>query len=232
MDKSIEEYNLYLLKKYESTLNIIEYFSKIHHTFFPEVDVSFMNYFLDLSTPARIHAFCIYEKDLRKYGLLSERVRSRDLVVKHNLIKQVDWVYQEAHEDEIHYSFFNLSGTKKGMIFTPKAFKKMILQSSNIVFMEYYMLMETIFRYYHDYQIRFAEKDKKRRKQEMEEVETKIEKYEEYIQSVIRNANETMEACRHELNQIIDISIQALSQKSNDSQASLESLESNDSQES
>ena len=213
MDKSIEEYNLYLIKKYDNILNIIEYFSKIHRTFFSEVDISFMNYFLDLSNPTRFNNFCIYEKDLRKYGLINERVRPRDLITKYNLVRNIDWNYQEAHEDETHYSFFNLSGNKKSIVFTPKAFKKLILKSSNIMFMEYYMLIETIFRYYHDYQVKFIEKDKTRRQKELEELQEefdkkydkRVEMYEEYIKTITMNINQTLASCRDEIYSILSI---------------------------
>lgn len=213
MDKSIEEYNLYLIKKYELVLNIIEYFSKIHRVFFPEIDISFMNYFLDLSNPTRMNAFCIYEKDLRKYGLINERTRPRDLIDKFNLVKNIDWNYQEAHEDEIHRSFFNLGINKKNMIFTPKAFKKMVLQSSNIVFVEYYILIEVIFRYYHDYQIKFIEKDKTRRKKELDDLQEEsnkkydrqVEIYEEYIKTITTNINQTLTSCRDEIQSILSI---------------------------
>ena len=215
MYKTIEEYNVHLVQKYDTEFNVIDYFSKVHHVFFQEVDITFMNYFLDLSNPSKMNDFCIYEKDLRKYGLINERIRPRDLITKYNLLKQVEWIYHGAHEEESHHNFFYLgiyiqNDSKKNIVLTPKAFKKIILQSSNITFLEYYMLIETVLRYYHDYQVKYSSQQKKKYTIEMEEkqkeclqYEKHIEAYEEYIQKIIRNVNETMEACKTEINTIV-----------------------------
>lgn len=217
MDKSIEDYNVYLVKTCEDTLNIIDYFSKIHRTFFPEIDISFMNYFLDLSNPSKINEFCIYEKDLRKYGLIDERMKPRELVTKYNLMQHVDWMYHGHHEEEKHHIFYHLgvyihNETKRNIVFTPKAFKKIILQSSNITFVEYYMLLETVMRYYHDYQIKYVDKQKNKKKIELEQFqqecstyEMRIEEYETYIEKIVKNVNDTMNRCKDEIQSIVHI---------------------------
>lgn len=220
MNKSIEDYNAHLVKKYEDALNIIEYFSKIHRTFFPEVDISFMNYFLDLSNPSKINEFCIYEKDLRKYGLISERYRPKDLIMKYNLVQHIDWIYHGTHEEEKHHILYHLgiyihNDTKRSMIFTPKAFKRLILQSSNIVFLEYYMLLETATRYYHDYQMKYSKQLQQKKDIDIEKLqkecstyEKKIEEYETYIEKIIKNVNQTMEDCRNEIHSILESTLE------------------------
>jgi len=216
MDKSIEEYNLYLIKNHDY-LNIIDYFSKIHRTFFPEIDISFMNYFLDLSNPEKINEFCIYEKDLRKYGLLSERTKMKDIVCKYDLLKTVDWIYQNYPNEEKHHTFFNLGvyihdDSKRNILITPKAFKRVIFRSSNIIFVEYYMLLETVIRYYHDYQTKYKTKEEKKKNDELERVkheieyyEKRIEEYESYIKKIVANVDKTMDECKKEIHSILSL---------------------------
>lgn len=217
-NRSIEDYNTHLSEKH-GYLHIIDYFSKMHHTFFPEVDISFMNYFLDLSTPDKLNDFCIYEKDLRKYGILNDQFKAKDIVRQFHLTKEVDWKYQESSEEERH-TFFNFgvyihNDTKRRIVFTPKAFKKLVFGSFNITFIEYYMLLEMIFRYYHDYQMQYMEKKKMEQKEKMDEIQAlqatiqqykmQIEECEDRYKRLVSNVNITMDSVKQEINSMLNI---------------------------
>ncbi len=87
---TIQEFNIYLSDKLRN-LKLNEYFKEIQSKFYPELDISFMNYFLEL-IPKK-DEICIEHKKLIEYGIINTN-RSNDIkdcLEKFNAQENIDF---------------------------------------------------------------------------------------------------------------------------------------------
>lgn len=198
----IDDYNRDLIQ-YNLDLNIFEYFSRIHASFFPEIDITFMNFFISLCDQNKMDMFCIHEKELRKYELIDPYTKAIDVIHKYDLVKSRDWIYcsctssrfsslnsklkckNEDKKSFLGITFYGSSTSPtKVYMFTPRAFKRMILLSMNPKYIEYYLLLETIFQYYYDYQIKRMKEQESVQKSKIENVMKELHTLKEYSKKI------------------------------------------------
>jgi hypothetical protein len=158
---TITEFNTYLSDKLRN-VKLNEYFSLIQSQFYSELDISFMDYFLEL-IPKK-DEICVEHQKLLEYGIINTK-RSNDIkdcIDKCNAIENIDFL-----------SFAERSAKPKGgrptinYKLTPKLFKLCLMRSiKENKYANYYLVLEECFYYYQEYQIMYQKvllsgKDKK-----------------------------------------------------------------------
>ena len=164
---TITEFNTYLSDKLRN-VKLNEYFSLIQSQFYPELDISFMDYFLEL-IPKK-DEICIEHQKLIEYGIINTK-RSNDIkdcLEKCNVIENIDFECLTAEGSAVkRVGRGGANGNKKEYKLTPKLFKQCLMRSiKENKYSNYYLLLEECFYYYQEYQIMYQKvllsgKDKK-----------------------------------------------------------------------
>lgn len=142
-------------------LTMIEFFNYIHSTYYPNQDISFMEYFLELT---QYEGECVVEHTkLIEYGIMTSKQSS-------DIKKKIDLLGLELEVDYLlrHVSKQLESGTKHSKLytFTPEAFKKMLMRAQRrsnqrvdpVIYIDYYLLLEKVFKLYTDYERAYLNK--------------------------------------------------------------------------
>ena len=129
-----------------------EFFGNVHNQFYPEMDVSFMDYFLEIVD--RDGEFVVPHSKLLEYGIMTS-TQSNDVRVKLNglgLVKEEDYILRDVSEN----SKSGPGAPSKHYTLTPKAFKKCLMRAQRranqpvdpVIYVDYYLLLEDIFKLY------------------------------------------------------------------------------------
>jgi uncharacterized protein YukE len=169
--KTITEFNIYLSDNLKN-IKLNEYFNLIQSEFYSNLDISFMDYFLELTNHE--NEFIVDHIKLQEYGVINNVKTSKDIKTRLNslfLIENEDYlVGNVSHQLK--------SGKKyaKEYKLTPYAFKLCLIRSKNSKeYAKYYLLLEQVFKNYQEYQIMYqtvllSGKDKK-----MDEMKAQID---------------------------------------------------------
>ena len=195
---NINEFNVDLSNN-QVRIKLNEYFKEIHTKFYPDLDISFMDYFLDLTKNEG--EFIVDHQKLKEYGVLTTDNTSA------NIKKVLDRLFLVENED---YWVFQveqpLKGKKGGATsgkneykLTPYAFKLCLIRSKNSKkYAKYYLLLEQVFKNYQDYQIMYQKvllsgKDDKidEMKKTIDKQSEKIDKQSTQIEELLGYAKET-----------------------------------------
>ena len=130
----------------EAKMSLEDFFKNIHQKFYSDYDISFMKYFLELTTQEG--EFVVHHEKLIEYGIVTSK-QSSDVRVKLNALELVeDQDYQLRDVSELRpqggYS------TKKVYMLTPEAFKKCLMRAQRrpaqkvdpVIYCDYYLLLE------------------------------------------------------------------------------------------
>lgn len=194
---TITEFNTYLSDKLRN-VKLNEYFTLIQSQFYSNLDISFMDYFLEL-IPKK-NEFCVDHIKLQEYGVLNNINTSakikRTLEETLILIENEDYLVSNVGQQLP-------SGTKysKEYKLTPKAFKLCLIRAKNSKkYANYYLMLEEIFYYYQEYQIMYQKvllsgKDEKldEMKSTIDKQSEKIDKQSAQIEELLGYAKETKE---------------------------------------
>ena len=133
-----------------------DYFKYIHNNFYPEQDVSFMNYFLELINSD--DEFCVDHNKLQDYCVLnsSQSCDIKRCLNQYNLFDNVNYLVRNvADQSELSRG---IKYSKQYML-TPDAFKICLMRAKNsLVYANYYLLHEKNFKHYTDYRLLYDEK--------------------------------------------------------------------------
>ena len=152
---TIQEFNIYLSDKLRN-VKLNEYFSLIHSQFYSELDISFMDYFLELCNHE--NEFIVEHIKLQEYGVLtninSSGTIKRTLDNSLMLIENEDYLlYNVVQQDSKKKHGGN---NAKDYKLTPYAFKLCLIRSKNSKeYAKYYLLLEQVFKNYQEYQIMY-----------------------------------------------------------------------------
>ncbi len=149
---NINEFNIDLSNK-QVRIKLTEYFKEIHAKFYPDLDISFMDYFLDLTKNEG--EFIVEHQKLQEYGVIN--------TIKSSTIKQtLDKCLLTENEDYQVHNVMQQSDTSRGVKYakeyklTPYAFKLCLIRSKNSKkYAKYYLLLEQVFKNYQEYQIMY-----------------------------------------------------------------------------
>ena len=146
----------------QTKLTMSEFFSSIHARFYPNQDISFMKYFLELTDHE--DQFIVHHNKLREYGIMTS-TQSSDAKKKFDtllLIEGIDYRVRDV-SDPVQQGGV---ATAKHYYLTPEAFKTCLLRAQRranqpidpIIYSNYYILLEKVFRLYMLYELLSAEK--------------------------------------------------------------------------
>jgi hypothetical protein len=140
----------------ETKMSLEEFFKGIHERFYPAQDISFMNYFLELTKHEG--EFCVHHEKLVEYGIMSSK-QSWAVKTKLDALELVDG--EEYNLQDILEVRKNRGDViKKIYMLTPEAFKTCLMRSRKYpgqtvdpaVYSKYYLLLEKTYRLYTDYE--------------------------------------------------------------------------------
>ena len=148
---TISEFNTYLSEQ-NNEYSLFTYFKEIHSKFYSNLDISFMDYFLELTNHE--NEFIVEHIKLQEYGVLTNINTSKDIK------KSLERLFLIENEDyQVGQVSQQLkSGTKyaKQYKLTPYAFKLCLIRSKNSKeYAKYYLLLEQVFKNYQEYQIMY-----------------------------------------------------------------------------
>jgi phage anti-repressor protein len=153
--QTITEFNTYLSDKLRN-VKLNEYFNLIHSQFYSNIDISFMDYFLELTNNE--NEFIVKHIKLQEYGVLNNINTSakikRTLDESLILIENEDYLVSNVG----HQDLKNKHGgnNAKQYTLTPYAFKLCLIRSKNSKeYAKYYLLLEQVFKNYQEYQIMY-----------------------------------------------------------------------------
>jgi hypothetical protein len=132
----MEEVMEYIVKKEDFIFTIRDFMIYIKNRFQPEMDISFMKYFMSICK--KKHEFCIPHTKLKEYGVLNNIDRSNDIkkcLKQSNLIENKHYRVRNVSQPVKQGGYSN----KKEYILKPIAFKICLGRSKNeIKYMLYY----------------------------------------------------------------------------------------------
>jgi len=183
---TITEFNTYLSDKLRN-VKLNEYFTLIHSKFYKNVDISFMDYFLELCEHE--NEFIVDHIKLQEYGIIN--------TIKSSTIKQTlenTALLIENEDYRVHNVMQPLKGKRGGATsgfkeykLTPYAFKLCLIRSKNSKeYAKYYLLLEQVFKNYQEYQIMYQ-------KVLLSGKDDKIDKMQKDIDDLLGYARETKE---------------------------------------
>ena len=196
---TITEFNNYLSDKLKN-VKLNEYFSLIQSEFYSDLDISFMDYFLELIN--KKNEICIEHQKLIEYGIIKKTQDSshiKECILKFNAQENIDYL-----------SFPEQSGKPKGgrpsinYKLTPKLFKLCLMRSiKENKYANYYLLLEECFYYYQEYQIMYQKVLLSGKDEKLDEQFKTINEMKEQIEELLGYAKETKEQ-NEELNDKVD----------------------------
>jgi hypothetical protein len=149
---TINNFNAYLTQKLRN-VKLNEYFNLIHSQFYCNIDISFMDYFLELTNNE--NEFIVDHIKLQEYKVINT-IKTSDI---NRVLKQF---YLIENEDYLVRNVAQQSETSRGIKYakeyklTPYAFKLCLIRSKNSKeYAKYYLLLEQVFKNYQEYQIMY-----------------------------------------------------------------------------
>jgi uncharacterized protein YoxC len=201
---TIQEFNTYLSDKLRN-VKLNEYFNLIQSQFYSDLDISFMDYFLELCNHE--NEFIVEHIKLQEYGVLTNVDTSKDIKRRLSslfLIENEDYLLGNVAQSRLENQHGGSNGNKKEYKLTPYAFKLCLIRSKNSKeYAKYYLLLEQVFKNYQEYQIMYQQillsgKDKK-----LDEMKATIDKQSSQIDELLNYGKQTTEKLNeiHEQNE-------------------------------
>jgi hypothetical protein len=149
---SIAEYNDKLINDMID-INLIDYFKEVHNTFYKNINITFMEYFLEICD--KDDKFIIDHHKLKKYKIITSG-RSNDIkecLNRLELVENIDFIVRNVPQQEDISRGIRIV---KEYMLTPYAFKLCLIRSKNTkIYANYYLLLEKVFKYFNDYKIKY-----------------------------------------------------------------------------
>ena len=150
-DLTIHEF-IQTLVESETKTPFNEFFKIIYEKFYSDKDISFMNYFLRLTEYEG--KFVIHHEKLIEYGIITSTQTAH---VKETL--DALGLVEDKEYHGLQTRGFEWLPEKFYML-TPEAFKKCLMKAQPVVYCEYYLLLEKIYKLYFNYEDRVLTKHK------------------------------------------------------------------------
>lgn len=200
---TITEFNTYLSNNL-TNLHIFKYFKLIHEQFYKDLDISFMEYFLELCKNE--NEFIVEHIKLQEYKVINniKSCNIKDCLTKSNLIENEDYQVLNVQQSRLNNQHGGYNGNKKQYILKPKAFKKCLIRAKNSqIYADYYLLLEQVYKNYQEYQIMYQKillsgKDEKidNLQKDIKKQSEKIDKQSEQIDELLKYGKDTNETVK------------------------------------
>ena len=143
-------------------MTMTDFFNEIHSQFYPDQDISFMEYFLELTNHE--NEFVVHHEKLVEYGIMTSNESSKvnKRLARLMLIENEDYQVADVGEPVKQGGY----STKKVYHLTPGAFKICLMRAQRrvnqpidpVIYCNYYLLLEKIYKLYTDYERTYSEK--------------------------------------------------------------------------
>ncbi len=142
-------------------ITMTDFFKAVHSQFYPDQDISFMEYFLELCDHEG--EFIVHHSKLVEYGIMTSD-RSNDIKKKLDqlmIIECSDYLLRDISQNSQ-----NGGRPSKVYCLTPEAFKKCLMRARRykgqsvdpIIYCDYYLLLEKVHKLYIDYERLYSNK--------------------------------------------------------------------------
>lgn len=143
------EYNDHLIENL-TKISLEDYLKTYHEQFYPEQDISFMPYLMEISDHKS--EFYVPHTKLFEYGVMDE---------KSNNVEVFNQLTELNLKDGIDFNIVKVSDVEEYAL-KPNAFKKLLMiantsykQSIDIdIYLDYYLLLEEVYADYNEYRMR------------------------------------------------------------------------------
>jgi hypothetical protein len=162
----------------ETKMSLEEFFNGIHERFYPDQDISFMNYFLELTEHEG--EFIVHHEKLVEYGVVTSKRSStiKEKLDALRLVEDEEYLLQDVLQQV-------QSGTKHTKVYmlTPEAFKKCLMRAQRrptqtvdpVIYCDYYLLLEKTYKLYTDYERQLLNKQLVQKNQVIEQKDQQLE---------------------------------------------------------
>ena len=188
---NIDEFNTYLSDKLRN-VKLNEYFTLIQSEFYPELDISFMDYFLELCDNE--NEFIVDHIKLQEYKVINNLKSSniKDCLVKSDLIENKDYLLLDVQQQDSKKK--HGGNNAKEYKLTPYAFKLCLITAKNSKeYAKYYLLLEQVFKNYQNYQIMYQKVLLSGKDEKLDEMKQTINKQSAQIDELLGYAKKTVE---------------------------------------
>ena len=198
---TIREFNTYLSDKLRN-VKLNEYFNLIQSQFYSDLDISFMDYFLELCNHE--NEFVVEHTKLQEYGVLTNIKTSKDIK------KSLDRLFLIENEDYLVGQVSHQSETSRGKKYaneyklTPYSFKLCLIRAQNSQeYAKYYLLLEQAVKNYQEYQIMYQKVLLSGKDEKLDEMKATIDKQSSQIDELLNYGKQTTEKLNeiHEQNE-------------------------------
>ena len=141
-------------------ISMNDFFKLIHAQFYPDQNIEFMDYFLELVEHE--DEFYVPHAKLIEYGIMTCTNSSKvgEKLDALNLENGVDFTVADVRQSRSTHGGSN--GNKKNYMLTPEAFKKCLMRAQRrknqpvdpVIYCNYYLLLEKAYKFYTDYGLR------------------------------------------------------------------------------
>lgn len=169
--QKITDYNTNLVGNL-TKITLEEYFKAIHEQFYPNQDISFMEYFLELCM-SNSAEFIVNHSKLGEYGVIKSGRSSdvKDCLNQFRMEKDIDYLLRNVPQQ-----FKSGIKHKKEYILTPRAFKKCLMRAKDTqVYSDYYILLGEVFAYYTAYERGYKDKLLSMKDDKIDRLESKLD---------------------------------------------------------
>ena len=189
---TITEFNTYLSIKLRN-VKLNEYFTLIQSQFYSNLDISFMDYFLELIN--KKDEICIEHQKLIEYGIINTNRSNhiKECIEKLNAQENIDFECLTTEPSAVkRVGRGGSNGNKKEYKLTPKLFKLCLMRSiKENKYANYYLVLEECFYYYQEYQIMYQKVLLSGKDEKLDEQTKKIDKMQKDINDLLGYAKET-----------------------------------------
>jgi hypothetical protein len=140
-----------------------DFMMRYQESFEPDLDLEFMDYFLELSKRENRDQFIVHHDKLFEYGITvdNESSNTRKRIIALGLVEDIDYLLGKVSEQ-----LPSGAKTKNIYHFTPRVFKKILLSARpharheiNVErYRDYYLFLEEVVGYYNEYQVMYEQR--------------------------------------------------------------------------
>ena len=160
-------------------LSLVDFFKSVHQKFYSNYDISFMEYFLELTTHEG--EFVVHHEKLIEYGIVTSN-RSSDIKEKLDNLRLAE--NEEYNLRDVPQVRKNRGDViKKIYMLTPEAFKKCLMRAQRrpaqkvdpVIYCDYYLLLEKTYKLYTDYEKQLLSIQLKQQAHQLEQKDVQLE---------------------------------------------------------
>jgi hypothetical protein len=191
----------------KTKITMKDFFKTIHSKFYPKQDISFMEYFLELTQNEG--EFIVHHEKLIEYGIVTSKKSSnvKDRLAALELNEGED--YSEVLLD-IQQNLSSGGRPKKVYMLTPEAFKTCLLRARKYpnqtvdptIYSKYYLLLEKTYKLYTDYEKQLLNNQLEENQQQLEEKDQQLEEKDQQLEENQQQLDDAKSKLRSETSKL------------------------------